>query len=123
MVCLVDDDSSTRKSLTRLLESDGFRVEAFSESTAFLEHLAIHPMAVVILNSRESGTGTALLAQLRAQSPATCVIFIIAAEDHRTREWVRNEGVFAILVKPLDDEEFLSAVRRAFPSAQEGKCR
>lgn len=37
VVCLVDDDPSVRKPVSRLLESDGFSVRAFSEPQAFLK--------------------------------------------------------------------------------------
>src|SRR6266566_1348825 len=40
VIALVDDDPSVRKSVSRLLESDGFSVRAFSEPEAFLKHLA-----------------------------------------------------------------------------------
>ena len=123
VVCLVDDDSSTRKSFTRLLESDGFRVQAFSEPGPFLEHLALHSVAVAILDIRESAAGMELLAQLGARSPRTRVIFITAAGDHGAPANMMPAGVFATFTKPVDDEQFLCAVRRAFQSGQEDQCR
>ena len=41
-VFLLDDDSSILKSTGRLLDSAGWRVEAFTDPIAFLEHAAIH---------------------------------------------------------------------------------
>ena len=48
IVCLVDDDSSVRKSLTRLLESAGYKVNAFDEPKTFLQHLAHHPVRLAV---------------------------------------------------------------------------
>ena len=50
IVCLVDDDLSVRKSLGRLLESAGFKVNAFSQPEAFLDHLSTHFVPVAILD-------------------------------------------------------------------------
>jgi FixJ family two-component response regulator len=121
VVCLADDDSSTRKSLTRLLESDDFQVHAFSEPEVFLEYLTLHAVAVAILDICESTTGTELLAQLCARSPQTRVIFITAAGHHGAPANLLPAGAFALFTKPLDDEQFLSAVRRAFHRAHVGR--
>jgi FixJ family two-component response regulator len=50
VVCLVDDDASVRKSVARVLESSGFRVDAFSEPEAFLGHVAAHSFLVAVVD-------------------------------------------------------------------------
>jgi FixJ family two-component response regulator len=50
VVCLVDDDESVRKSVARVLESSGFKVEAFSAPEAFLGHLTTHSVPVAVLD-------------------------------------------------------------------------
>lgn len=114
VVCLVDDDPSVRKSISRLLGSDGFSVRAFSEPEAFLNHVATNPVPLAVLDIwMENMTGMELLAHLCARSPRTRVIFITGHEDRAAQATVMQAGAFAFLIKPFDDEQFLSAVHRA----------
>ena len=114
VVCLVDDDPSVRKSVSRLLESDGFSVFAFSEPEAFLNHMTTNSVPVAVLDIwMESMTGMELLAHLCAKSPQTRVIFITGHEDRAAEATVMSAGAFAFLIKPFDDHQFLSAVHRA----------
>ena len=114
IVCLVDDDPSVRKSVSRLLEIAGFEVRAFGEPKVFLEHLAKNPVPVVILDIwMESMTGMELLAHLCARSPDTRAIFITGRDDHAARATVMQAGAFAFLIKPFDDNQLLSEVHRA----------
>ena len=115
IVCLVDDDPSVRRSVSRLLQSDGFQVLAFSEPHFFLEFVTNNPVEVAVLDIwMERMTGMELLAHLCAISPQTRVIFITGHEDPAARTTVMGAGAFAFFVKPFDDAEFLNSVRRAF---------
>ena len=114
VICLVDDDPSVRKSVGRLLQSAGLRARTFSEPEAFLEHLALNPVPVAVLDIwMEHMTGMELLAHLCARSPQTRVIFITGYEDHAAEDTVMSAGAFAFFIKPFDDEQFLTEVRRA----------
>jgi FixJ family two-component response regulator len=114
-VCyLVDDDPSVRKSVSRLLESEGFTVRAFGEPEDFLNHIATNPVRLVVLDIwMESMTGMELLAHLCARSPWTRVIFITGHEDHGAEATVMQAGAFAFFIKPFDDKKFIAAVRAA----------
>ena len=115
VVSLVDDDASVRRSVTRLLESDGFSVLAFGEPKQFLAHLASHDVEVVVLDIwMDQMTGMELLAHLCAKSPQTRVIFITGQEDPAARATVLQGGAFAFFMKPFDDTAFLGAIRQAF---------
>jgi FixJ family two-component response regulator len=114
VVCLVDDDASVRKSVARLLESAGYKVDTFSDPKPFLRYLANHPVLVAVLDIwMESMTGMELLAHLCAKSPQTRVIFITGHEDPAAQATVMQAGAFGFLIKPFDDGEFLTLVDRA----------
>jgi two-component system response regulator FixJ len=114
IVCLVDDDASVRKSVSRLLESDGFNVRAFAGPEAFLEHLEKNPVPIVVLDIwMEKMTGMELLVHLCEKSPQTKVIFITGHEDTAAEATVMQAGAFAFFLKPFDDKAFLSAIHRA----------
>ena len=114
VVCLVDDDPSILKSVGRLLESDGFRVSAFSEPEAFLEYVTANSVALVVLDVwMNKMTGMELFAHLCARSPGTRVIFITAHEDHAAQATVMQGGAFAFFIKPFDGDQFLKTVHDA----------
>jgi FixJ family two-component response regulator len=122
IVCLVDDDPSVRKSLTRLLESAGYKVNAFGEPETFLQHLAHHSVPVAVLDIwMERMTGMELLAHLCARSPQTHVIFVTAHEDQGAKTTVMQAGAFAFFIKPFDNAQFLETVRRALNDASPEK--
>jgi len=115
VVGLVDDDPSVRRSVSRLLESDGFNVLAFGEPGRFLQYLSDHFVEVVVLDLwMDHMTGIELLTQLSAKSPYTRVIFITGHDDAAARANIMQSGAFDFFLKPFDDGQFLAAVRRAF---------
>jgi FixJ family two-component response regulator len=114
VVCLVDDDASIRRSMTRMLQLDGVDVRAFDEPQEFLAYLAANVVRLTILDIwMEPMTGMEVLTQLRAQSPQTRVIFITGREDETAERTVKQAGAFAFFMKPFDDNEFLRTVHRA----------
>jgi two-component system, LuxR family, response regulator FixJ len=115
---LVDDDPSVRKSIGRLLKSEGIDVRTFAEPEDFLNHMAANPVRLVVLDIwMERMTGMELLAHLCARSPATRVIFITGHEDRAAEVTVMQAGAFAFFIKPFDDKKFIAAVRDALNQA------
>ena len=115
VVCLVDDDPSVRRSVGRLLESDGFKVLAFSQPELFLDFVASNDVSVAVLDIwMDHMTGMEVLAHLAAKSPKTKAIFITGQDDPAARAMVTSAGAFAFFLKPFDDTKFLDSVRNAF---------
>ena len=111
---VVDDDASMRKSISRLLESEGFRVRAFGDPEDFLNEIATNHVRLVVLDIwMERMTGMELLAHLCARSPETRVIFITGHDDHAAEVTVMRAGAAGFFIKPLDNEKFIAAVRDA----------
>jgi FixJ family two-component response regulator len=114
VVCLVDDDASIRRSISRMLKLDGVSVRAFSEAEEFLTYLGANMVHLAILDIwMEPMTGLDLLAHLCARSPQTRVIFITAQEDEAAERTVKQAGAYAFFMKPFDENEFLRTVHRA----------
>ena len=111
---VVDDDPSMRKSISRLLESEGFKVRAFGDPEEFLNEMATNHVRLVVLDIwMERMTGMELLAHLCARSPETRVIFITGHDDHAAEVTVMRAGAAGFFIKPLDNEKFIAAVRDA----------
>ena len=115
---LVDDDPSVRKSISRLLELEGFKVRAFGDPEDFLNEMATNHVRLVVLDIwMERMTGMELLAHLCARSPETRVIFIMGHEDRAAEATVMRAGAAGFFLKPLDNEKFIAAVRDGLKQA------
>jgi len=113
-VCLLDDDLSMLKALDRLLKSDGFNVERFSDPVVFLSAVGKNPCKVAILDVwMPDMNGLEVQAALRKDSPKTRIIFISGRDDPSVRQTALEAGAYGFLSKPFDDEILLQLVRKA----------
>lgn len=116
-VYLLDDDPSILKATCRLLDSVGWKVEAFSDPIAFLEHAAIHcPELAVIDIVMPDMNGLEVQTQLRRVSPSTRVIVLTAKDDPSVRRMAMNAGASAFFIKGVESGEFLAGVKAAADS-------
>ena len=113
-VYLLDDDPSLLKATRRLLDSVGWKVEAFSDPIAFLEHAAIHcPELAVIDIVMPDMNGLEVQTRLRRLSPSTRVIVLTAKDDPSVRRMAMNAGASAFFIKGVESGEFLAGVKAA----------
>ncbi len=116
-VYLLDDDPSILKATRRLLDSVGWKVEAFSDPMAFLEHAAIHsPDLAVIDIVMPDMNGLEVQTQLRRVSPSTRVIVLTAKDDPSVRRMAMNAGASAFFIKGVESGEFLAGIKAAAAS-------
>ena len=116
-VYLLDDDPSILKATRRLLDSVGWKVEAFSDPIAFLEHAAIHcPELAVIDIVMPDMNGLEVQTRLRSISPSTRVIVLTAKDDPSVRRMAMNAGASAFFIKGVESGEFLAGVKAAAES-------
>ena len=113
-ICLLDDDLSVLRANTRLLESEGYTVQSFSNPTAFLDYsqknkppVAVIDMMMPLMNGLE------VQSQLREFSPATRVIILTSNDDPEVEVIAVRAGVFAFFFKPAEPEDFLASVAAA----------
>ena len=113
-IWLLDDDASMLKALGRLLNSAGFGVEKFSDPADFLSRIAERECRVAVLDVwMPDMNGLEVQACLRRDSPETRIIFISGRDDPPIRQTALDEGAFAFLAKPFDDEVFVELIRKA----------
>jgi two-component system response regulator HydG len=118
-VYLLDDDSSVLKSTGRLLDSAGWKVEAFTDPIAFLEHAAIHcPDVAVIDVLMPAMNGLEVQTRLRSISPSTRVIVLTAKDDPSVRRTAMNSGASAFFLKGVESGEFLAGIKAAVDSGK-----
>ena len=117
-ICIIDDDASVRNSIVQLLDSDGLKAQSFEDPEDFLTYARRHAVPLAIIDVWMPKTsGLEVQTQLRVVSPKTKVIVMTAQQIPAIRAAALDGGAFAFLMKPFDDEAFLSVVYQALRSA------
>ena len=118
VICLLDDDPSVLKAVTRLLSSAGWQVKQFSDPNEFLSYAKIRRPSVAVIDIwMPLMSGLEVQSRLREQSPSTRVIILTGKDDPLVRSTALNAGASAFFDKPFDDEELLTAIRLALACA------
>jgi putative PEP-CTERM system response regulator len=112
---VVDDEKSQRDILTVILEGEGYTVAAASNVAQALTLYRTHPADVVLTDlSMPDRDGLSLLEEVRKVSPKALVVVITAFGTVDSAVQAMKKGAFDYLTKPLDREELLITVTRAF---------
>jgi FixJ family two-component response regulator len=113
-VFVVDDDPSVRKSLTRLLASAGYTVEAFASAREFLAREPYAGPCCLVLDVRMPGlTGLALQEALAAVGRRLSIVFVTGHVDVPMSVKAMKGGAVDLLTKPVDDKDLLKAIQHA----------
>jgi FixJ family two-component response regulator len=116
-VFLLDDDSSVLKATSRLLDSVGWKVNAFTDPIIFLRRAATDcPDLAIIDILMPEMSGLEVQTRLRGISPSTRVIMLTARDDPSVRRMAMNAGASAFFIKGVESGEFLAGVKAAADS-------
>ena len=111
-VFLLDDDRSVLKATSRLLDSVGWQVNAFTDPNTFLEHAATHcPDLAIIDILMPEMSGLEVQTRLRRVSPSTRIIMLTARDDPSVRRMAMNAGASAFFIKGVESGKFLAGVK------------
>ena len=114
LVLVVDDDPSVRKSLTRLLASAAYAVEAYASAREFLAREPYPGPCCLVLDVRMPGlTGIQLQEMLTATGRRMSIVFVSGHADVRTSVKAMKAGAVDLLTKPVDVEDLIDAIQRA----------
>ena len=114
LVFIVDDDPSVRKSLTRLLASAGYAVEAFASAREFLVRERHAGPCCLVLDVRMPGlTGLDLQDALAAAGRRMSIVFVTGHADVPMSVKALKGGAVDLLTKPVDAKDLLKAIQRA----------
>jgi two-component system, LuxR family, response regulator FixJ len=113
-VLIVDDDSSMRSALTRLCQSAGLRVKAYSTAREFLEAGVTDSPSCLVLDVRMPGlSGLDLQSELAARSIRTPVVFITGHGDIPMSVRAMKAGAVDFLTKPFHNQDLLGVIQNA----------
>jgi FixJ family two-component response regulator len=121
VVFLVDDDSSVRRALTRLIKSAGYDVQAFASARDFLEsrRATDERLASLILDVRMPGlSGLDLQHELQATNTSLPIIFVTGHGDIPMSVKAMKDGAVDFLPKPVKDTVLLKSIDQALARAE-----
>ncbi len=113
-ILLVDDEPRTLLSFSTLLKSSGLRqVTTLDDSRRVIPFLEQQPVALVVLDlSMPFIPGQDLLVEIQQRFPETPVIIMTATNEIDTAVECMQNGAMDYLVKPVENNRFLSSVKR-----------
>jgi len=122
-VNVVDDDALVLRSLGRLLRSAGFAVRTFPSSQDFLSQARKGEPGCLVLDLTMPGiNGLELQAQLTRLGNDCPVVFLSGNADVPHSVQAMKAGAVDFLVKPVDREKLLAAVRLAIGNDQRARA-
>jgi len=111
-ILIVDDDESTRRSLTLTLAKKGYRPETAQSGREAIEKAKGRFFNLALVDIKLPDVdGTYLLARLKETQPDMGVIMVTAYASVENAVRALNEGACAYVTKPLDVDEMLARVR------------
>lgn len=114
LLSVVDDDESVRESLPDLLGEFGFTTRAFSSAQEFLSSGCVDNTGCLILDIAMPGmSGPELYQELRRRGQKIPTIFITGQSDETIRVRLLKQGAVEFLLKPLNDEALVAAIKMA----------
>jgi RNA polymerase sigma factor (sigma-70 family) len=114
VIFLVDDDASVRKSLSRLISSAGYPVEAFSSAREFLNRNSSEEPGCLLLDLRMPDiNGIELQEELLLTGNSIPIIFISAHASVPLSVRAMKGGAVDFLTKPFSGDQLVSAIKTA----------
>ena len=117
LVSVVEDDQFFRESMTRLMRSLGYSVEAFPSAADFLASPRLVETACLIADVHMPAmTGLELYRHLIDAGYAIPTMLVTAYPDDDVRARALNDGVVCYLRKPVDEKHLMRCLRAALHS-------
>lgn len=114
-ILIVDDEKAQREILTMILRAEGYDIAEASGAREALGLLAKREFDLILTDLKMQGqSGLELLEQIMADDPQQCVILMTAHGSVDSAVGAMKRGAFDYLEKPLERENLLLTLKRAF---------
>jgi len=114
-ILVVDDEAAQREILRTILVAEGYQVEAVKSAGEALEKGGRKRFDLVLTDLRMPGAdGLSLVRELSREDPPTLVIIMTGFGSLDSAEQAMKQGAFDYLTKPLERDNLLRIVGRAF---------
>jgi len=124
-ICIIDDDTSFRAAIKRLLELRGYEVEGFGSADQFLQALldGLEP-ACILLDMKMPGlSGPGLQALLAQRGLSFPIIFVTGHGDVPTAVKAIKEGAEDVLTKPVSEQALTQGIKHAVANFKADRAR
>lgn len=122
-IFVVDDDTSVRTALKRLIRSLGFTVETFDSAQAFLEREPYDGPSCLILDIRMPGTsGIELQDELTEAAVHIPIIFITGHGNIQMSVKAMKAGALDFIEKPFEDQQLIDAIHTAIEKSKKERA-
>lgn len=116
-IYIIDDDASTRGSISRMLDSYGYSTEVYECAEDFLQQsIPVSPSAVLLDMRMPSMSGVELQKKLNSMGRQTPIIFISGESMPHEIVTSMKQGALDFLFKPFNLDDLLKAVASAVES-------
>lgn len=123
-IFVVDDDTSVRTALKRLIRSLGFTVETFDSAQAFLKREPYDGPACLILDIRMPGTsGIELQDELAEADIPIPIIFITGHGNIQMSVKAMKAGALDFIEKPFEDQKLIDAIHTAIARSKQDRAK
>ncbi len=120
VVYVVDDDNAVRKSIVRLLASEGYRAIDFASAESFLSHPLVGVPACLILDlNMPVVNGFDVASALKDRGRELPIIFLTGFGTIPLTVQAMKAGAREFLTKPVEPERLLAAVVDALKGAEQ----
>ena len=114
-ILVVDDEVSQREILRTILLAEGYAVESAATAAEAVDKGGRQRFDLVLTDLRMPGAdGLSLIRDLSREDPPTLVIIMTGHGSLDTAERAMKQGAFDYLTKPLERDDLLRIVNRAF---------
>ena len=110
-IALIDDDSSVRKAVSRLLRSHDYACSAYESAESALDDPALLGMQCLVIDVQLSGmSGFAFRDRLLQAGIRIPSLFITAHADFSSPDWAQAIADTPCVQKPFDEAQLLSVI-------------
>ena len=121
-VHVVEDDDAVRDSLQMMLESIGYRVQAFASADSFLDAYSQDMAGCIVLDIRMPGmNGMELHRKLNEINSILPIIFVTGHGDVPMAVEAMQQGALDFVQKPYREQELLDKISQAMTLDQENR--
>ncbi len=114
-ILVVDDEAAQREILRTILAAEGYEVETARTAAEALEKGGRQRFDLVLTDLRMPGaSGLSLVRELSREDPPTLVIIMTGFGSLDSAEQAMKHGAFDYLAKPLERNDLLRIIGRAF---------
>ena len=121
-ICLIDDDTSARTAIERVLTVEGHEVVSYPDGQTGLEAALAEDFDCVLTDLRMPGvSGLELIDTLHDELPNLPVVLMTAHGSTEVAIEATRRGAFDYILKPFEMEELLPIIARAAAAGRRGR--